>query len=147
MPLELDTFGITGLILVLAAAVAFIAHRLRQPLIIGFIVVGVIVGPTGFDWVHQAEALDLFAEIGIAILLFLVGLKLDVNLIRSVGPVALATGIGQIVVTAAAGFGIALLFGLDLVAAAVVGVANHVSRRRSSSSSCSAISASITDCP
>lgn len=123
MELELDTFGITALILVLAAAVAFLAHRARQPLIIAFIVVGIIVGPTGFDWVHEAEALELFAEIGIAILLFLVGLKLDVNLVRSVGPVALATGLGQIVVTAIVGFGIAMLFGLDLVAAAVVAVA------------------------
>ncbi|MCA1943653.1 MAG: cation:proton antiporter [Yonghaparkia sp.] len=123
MPLELDTFAITALVLALAAAVAFIAHRLRQPLVIGFIVVGVIVGPTGFDWVHEAPALDLFAEIGIAILLFLVGLKLDVTLIRSVGPVALATGLGQIGITAVAGFGIAALFGLDLLAAAVVGVA------------------------
>jgi Kef-type K+ transport system membrane component KefB len=76
-----------------------------------------------FDWVHEAEALELFAEIGIAILLFLVGLKLDINLVRSVGPVALVTGLGQIVVTAIVGFGIALLFGLDLIAAAVVAVA------------------------
>ena len=123
MALELDTFAITALILVLAATVAFLAHRAKQPLIIAFIVVGIIVGPTGFDWVHEAEALELFAEIGIAILLFLVGLKLDVNLVRSVGPVALATGLGQIVITAAIGFGISLLFGLDLLAAAVVAVA------------------------
>ncbi len=123
MAFELDTFGITALILALAAGVAFIAHRARQPLIIAFIIVGIIAGPSVFDWVHEAEALELFAEIGIAILLFLVGLKLDVNLVRSVGPVALATGLGQIVVTAIVGFGIALLFGLDLVAAAVVAVA------------------------
>ncbi|MFM2353595.1 MAG: hypothetical protein RLZZ608_1001, partial [Actinomycetota bacterium] len=123
MALELDTFGITALILALAAAVAFLANRARQPLIIAFIVVGIVVGPSALDWVHEAEALELFAEIGIAILLFLVGLKLDVNLVRSVGPVALATGLGQIVIMAIVGVGIALLFGLDLVAAAVVGVA------------------------
>ncbi len=123
MELELDTFGTTALILVVAAAVAFLAHRAKQPLIIAFIIVGIIAGPSVFDWVHEAEALELFAEIGIAILLFLVGLKLDVNLVRSVGPVALATGLGQIVVTAIVGFGIATLFGLDLLAAAVVGVA------------------------
>lgn len=123
MELELDTFGTTALILVLAATVAFIAHRARQPLIIAFIVVGVVVGPSVLDWVHEAEALELFAEIGIAILLFLVGLKLDINLVRSVGLVALATGLGQIAVMAIVGFGISMLFGLDLIAAAVVGVA------------------------
>ena len=112
MALELDTFGMTGLILVLAATVAFLAHRARQPLIIAFILVGVLVGPSALDWVHDAEALQLFAEIGIAILLFLVGLKLDVTLVRSVGTVALATGLGQIAVTAVVGFGIALLLSL-----------------------------------
>ena len=123
MELELDTFGTTALILVVASALAFVAHRARQPLIIAFIIVGIIAGPSFFDWVHDAEALELFAEIGIAILLFLVGLKLDINLVRSVGPVALATGLGQIAVMAIAGFGFSLLFGLDLIAAAVVGVA------------------------
>lgn len=123
MQLELDSFGTTALILVLAATVAFLAHRARQPLIIAFILVGVVVGPSALDWVNNAEALDLFAEIGIAILLFLVGLKLDVNLVRSVGPVALATGLGQIAIMAIVGFGISMLFGLDLIAAAVVGVA------------------------
>ena len=123
MEFELDTFGTTALILVLAAAAALLAHRAKQPLIVAFIIVGVIAGPSVFDWVHEAEALELFAEIGIAILLFLVGLKLDVNLVRSVGPVALATGLGQITITAIVGFGIATLFGLDLLAAAVVGVA------------------------
>lgn len=123
MELEFDTFGTTALILVVAAAIAFLAHRARQPLIIAFIIVGIIAGPSVFDWVSDAEALELFAEIGIAILLFLVGLKLDVNLVRSVGPIALATGLGQIAVTAVVGFGIAVLFGLDMLAAAIVAVA------------------------
>lgn len=120
---QLDAFGLTAAILVLAGAVAFVAHRLRQPLIIAFIVVGVLVGPSALDWVHEAEPLELFAEIGIAILLFLVGLKLDISLVRSVGPVALATGIGQIIVTAIAGFGIAFAFGLDPLGAAIVAIA------------------------
>lgn len=121
--LQLDAFGLTAAILAIAGVVAVIAHRLRQPLIIAFIVVGVLVGPSALDWVHEAEPLELFAEIGIAILLFLVGLKLDITLVRSVGPVALVTGIGQIVVTAIIGFGIALAFGLEPIAAGIVAVA------------------------
>lgn len=121
--MQLDAFGLTAAILVLAGAVAFVAHRLRQPLIIAFIVVGVLVGPSALNWVHEAEPLELFAEIGIAILLFLVGLKLDISLVRSVGPVALATGIGQIIVTVIAGFGIAFAFGLDPLGAAMVAIA------------------------
>ncbi len=123
MPLELDTFGITAAILAVAGVVAFLAHRARQPLIIAFILVGVVVGPSALGWITDAEPLELFAEIGIAILLFLVGLKLDVALIRSIGAVALMTGLGQVVFTSAVGFGIALLFGLDPVAALYVAVA------------------------
>lgn len=123
MPLELDTFGITAAILAVAGVVAFLAHRARQPLIIAFILVGIVVGPSALGWITEAEPLELFAEIGIAILLFLVGLKLDVALIRSIGVVALMTGLGQVVFTSAVGFGIALLFGLDPIAALYVAVA------------------------
>ncbi|UYN84486.1 MAG: cation:proton antiporter [Microcella sp.] len=123
MHLELDTFGLTAAILAVAGLVAFLAHRARQPLIIAFILVGIVVGPSVLGWVAEVEPLELFAEIGIAILLFLVGLKLDVNLIRSIGTVALLTGLGQVVFTSAIGFGIALLFGLDPIAALYVAVA------------------------
>jgi len=123
MDLNLDSFGLTAAILAVAGFVAFLAHRAKQPLIIAFILVGIVVGPSVLNWVVEVEPLELFAEIGIAILLFLVGLKLDVNLIRSIGTVALLTGLGQVVFTSAVGFGIALLFGLDPVAALYVAVA------------------------
>ena len=123
MQLELDTFGLTAAILAVAGVVAFLAHRAKQPLIIAFILVGIIVGPSVLGWVDEVEPLELFAEIGIAILLFLVGLKLDVNLIRSIGKVALLTGLGQVFFTSAIGFGIALLFGLEPIAALYVAVA------------------------
>jgi len=123
MQTELDTFGLTAAILAVAGVVAFLAHRAKQPLIIAFILVGVIVGPSVLGWVAEVKPLELFAEIGIAILLFLVGLKLDINLIRSIGKVALLTGLGQVVFTSAIGFGIALLFGLEPIAALYVAVA------------------------
>jgi len=123
MELELDTFGLTAAILAIAGVVAFLAHRAKQPLIIAFILVGIVVGPNVLGLIEEAEALDLLAEIGIAILLFLVGLKLDIRLVRSIGKVALLTGLGQVVFTALIGWVIALLFGIDLVAAIYVAVA------------------------
>lgn len=123
MAFELDTFGLTAAILAIAGVVAFLAHRAKQPLLIAFILVGIIVGPSVLGWIDDAEPLELLAKIGIAMLLFLVGLKLDINLIRSIGTVALLTGLGQVVFTSAIGFGIALVFGLDPVAALYVAVA------------------------
>ena len=118
-----DTFTTTALVLAVAAVAAFIAHRARQPLIVAFIVVGILVGPSVLNWVSDSEPLELFAEIGIAVLLFLVGLKLDIQLVRTTGKVALATGLGQVLFTSLAGFGLALLLGMTATVAAYVAVA------------------------
>lgn len=67
--------------------------------------------------------MELFAHIGIAVLLFIVGLKLDLNLIRTTGPVAVAAGLGQVLLTSAMGLAMALLMGMDAVGAAYVSVA------------------------
>lgn len=60
---------------------------------------------------------------GIALLLFLVGLRLDLQVIRTMGPVALATGLGQVAFTSIIGFGLCLALGLSVVASIYVAVA------------------------
>jgi Kef-type K+ transport system membrane component KefB len=120
--LEDSFYQIAG-ILGLAAVAGLIATQLRQPLIVAFIAVGVAVGPAGLDWVQAGEEVDILATLGISVLLFLVGLKLDLHLIRSIGPVALATGLGQVAFTSGIGFLIALGLGLDTTSAVYVGVA------------------------
>lgn len=116
-------FTTIALVLLVAAVIGAIAVRLRQPLIVAFIAVGVIVGPAWLGWVRPDETLELLASIGVSILLFLVGLKLDVQIIRSLGPVALATGLGQVVFTSVVGFVLCLLLGLSAVASLYVAVA------------------------
>lgn len=118
-----DLFYTTASVLAVAAVIGFIATRLKQPLIVAFIAVGIIVGPSVLGWVAEAEPLELLAEIGIAVLLFLVGLKLDVHLIRNTGKVALITGLGQVLFTSVVGFFLALALGIDAVAAIYVAVA------------------------
>lgn len=110
-------------LLVLAAGVGFVGLMLRQPLIVSFIAVGILAGPSVLDIVHSAEPIDLLAELGIAILLFLVGLKLDFNLVRALGPVALITGLGQVAFTTVFGFLISLSLGLAPLTALYVSVA------------------------
>ncbi|MBX3001307.1 MAG: cation:proton antiporter [Caldilineaceae bacterium] len=110
-------------ILGLATVLGFIGQKLRQPLIIMFLATGILAGPALFGIIHSYEQIDLFAHIGIALLLFIVGLKLDFHLIRTTGPVALATGIGQIVFTSAIGLLIALAMGMSMLSAAYVAVA------------------------
>ncbi len=85
--------------------------RLRQPLLVAYIVVGIVVGPAVLGWVSAHDQIDLLAQIGITVLLFVVGLKLDLKHIRHIGPVALATSIGQLTFTILFGFSIILALG------------------------------------
>lgn len=110
-------------LLVLAAGVGFVGLMLRQPLIVSFIAVGILAGPSALDIARSDAQIDLLAELGIALLLFLVGLKLDLNLVRTLGPVALMTGLGQVAFTTIFGFLIALGLGFDAVASLYIAVA------------------------
>ena len=117
-----SSFVSVALILALAVGAGMIAKLLRQPIIVSYIIVGILAGPTAFDLVSNAEEIILFAKFGIAILLFLVGLKLDFHMIQSTGKVAAIGGIAQVVFTAAVGFAIALLFGFDVTTSLYIAV-------------------------
>jgi Kef-type K+ transport system membrane component KefB len=112
-----------AILLVVAIVVGGIGILLRQPLIIAFIAVGIIAGPAWLSIIEDQETFELLAEVGIALLLFVVGLKLDINLIRQSGPVALYTGLGQVLFTSVIGFGIAMALGISTIHALYVAVA------------------------
>ena len=118
-----SVFYQVGAILGMAAAGGALALLLRQPLIVAFIAVGILLGPSGLEWVVYRNEIELFARLGIALLLFVVGLKLDLHIIRTVGPVALLTGLGQVVFTSVVGYLIALALGMSHVSAIYVAVA------------------------
>ena len=120
---ETSSFIEIALILGLATLIGIVGQKLRQPLIIMFLVTGILSGPSFLGIIHSYEQIELLAHIGIALLLFIVGLKLDLNLIRTTGPVALATGLGQIVFTSLIGFVIAIAMGMSYLNAAYVSVA------------------------
>ena len=117
------TFTEIAIILGLAAALGMIGQKLRQPLIIMFLAAGILAGPSFLSIIQSYEEIELLAHIGIALLLFIVGLKLDLHLIKTTGPVALATGLGQIVFTSLIGFFIAIALGMSALSAAYVAVA------------------------
>jgi Kef-type K+ transport system membrane component KefB len=118
-----NIFSEIAALLLVAAAVGALSVWLKQPLILGYIFVGILAGPSMFGWVIARDQVDLLARMGIAILLFVVGLKLDLHLIRTLGSVALATGLGQVIFTSVIGYFLALALGLNPVAAIYVAVA------------------------
>jgi Kef-type K+ transport system membrane component KefB len=117
-----DAFADVAVILLVSALVGAVAARLHQPLVVGFVFVGVLVGPSVLGIVQPGGALELPAELGVAILLFVVGLRLDLHVVRALGSVALVTGVVQVAVFAAAGLLLALAFGMGLVPALYVGI-------------------------
>lgn len=114
-----DQFAV---LLLITTVLGAIAVRLRQPILTAYIVVGILLGPAGFSLVSAHDQLDLLAQVGITVLLFVVGLKLDLHQIRHIGPVALATGLGQLTFTILFGFFIILALGKGWLEALYVAV-------------------------
>ncbi len=111
-------------VLGVAAALSFFAHKLRQPLIVAYILTGVLVGPGALALSgNHREVFDTFSQVGVAFLLFTVGLGLNWRSVKDIGGVALMTGLGQVALTALAAFGLSHALGFDLRTSAYVSVA------------------------
>ncbi len=96
---------------------------LKQPAIIGYILSGILAGPSLFNIIQATTTLETFSHIGVALLLFFVGLSLNPKVIKDVGRVALLTGIGQVVFTSGIGFLIVRALGYSLIASVYIAVA------------------------
>jgi len=118
-----SAFGQIALILLVAAGAGYLAHLAKQPVLVAYIFVGILLGPAVFGFVAADAVIEGLAKVGIAILLFLVGLKLEIGLIKSTGLVALLTGVGQVVFTSVVGFFIVLALGFDIIPAIYISVA------------------------
>ncbi|GMU39201.1 MAG: potassium efflux system protein [Chloroflexota bacterium] len=110
-------------LLLLAAAAGALGTLLKQPLIVSFIAVGIGAGPAGLDLISDSEAWELLSAVGISLLLFVVGLRLDTDEIRATGVVALITGLGQVLFTSIVGFGITLALGFGVTPSIYVAIA------------------------
>lgn len=118
-----EVFSEFALLLLVSAAAGALAMVLRQPMLIAYIAVGLVAGPAVLGLVKAHDQINLLAQVGVAVLLFVVGLKLDLRHIRHIGPVALATGLGQLGFTIVFGFILTMLLGWGPVEALYVAVA------------------------
>src|SRR5437868_14040692 len=101
----MDTvFSGLSLIIVIGAAVAFLMRAINQPLIIGHILTGIIVGPAVFHVAKSPDTLALFSDLGIALLLFIIGLGLNPQILREVSKPATYVGVIQVGFITALGF-------------------------------------------
>jgi Kef-type K+ transport system membrane component KefB/Trk K+ transport system NAD-binding subunit len=112
-----------SIILVIATIIAAIMKLLKQPLIIGYIFAGIVVSPFFLNLIKSQDTLTVFSQIGVAFLLFIVGLSLNPKVIKEVGKVSLITGLGQVVFTSLIGFLIARGFGFEIISSLYIAVA------------------------
>jgi CPA2 family monovalent cation:H+ antiporter-2 len=105
-----------AIIMVVASVMALVSYRLKQPMVIGYIAAGMIIGPytPPFSFILHPEILNLLAEIGIVLLLFVVGLEYPIAKLRSVGRKALVIAFSEAFGTFGLGFAVGQLIGMTL---------------------------------
>ena len=105
-----------AIIMVVASVMALVSYRLKQPMVIGYIVAGMIIGPytPPFSFILHPEILNLLAEIGIVLLLFVVGLEYPIAKLRSVGRKALIIAFSEAFGTFGLGFAVGQVIGMTL---------------------------------
>lgn len=111
-----------SLVFAIAAGVSMVLRALRQPLIIGYIATGVLCGSTLLNVVHDHAAFDSFSQIGIALLLFIVGLGLNVGVIRGTGKSVISVFLLKCLIVIGAGFGLGKIFGMNGTESLLVGL-------------------------
>ena len=118
---ELNLITDLTLVLIVAVIGGALAFRLGQPLVLGYLVAGALVGPYALGLVAEVHQVQVLAEIGVALLMFALGVEFSIASLRSVRGVAVLGGAAQIVLSIGLGIGIGLFFGFDLVSSAFFG--------------------------
>ena len=111
------------LVIILAFGVVIVAvfHRFKLPSTAGFILAGVIVGPEGLGFIGDIHQVEVLAEVGVALLLFGIGLELSLEKLRRLWKPILAGGFLQVALTMLITYAVARFYGLSNNSAIFVG--------------------------
>lgn len=103
-----------GIVVLAATIVGLIAHFLRQPLLLAYLIAGALIGPIGFKLIQEQGSIDTISEIGLVLLLFIIGLELNISEILRAGKQLLVAGFGQFPICVALGIGLFWMLGFAL---------------------------------
>ncbi|MFA6525199.1 MAG: cation:proton antiporter [Patescibacteria group bacterium] len=113
-----------SLLLAITVSIAFIIRLLKQPLIVAYIIAGIICGPLILNQLNgDHEMYEMFAQFGMVLLLFIIGLNLNFRHLKSIGKVSIITGLGQIIFTAGIGTVLLLIINMQIIPALYLAVA------------------------
>ncbi|MDO8335870.1 MAG: cation:proton antiporter [Candidatus Saccharibacteria bacterium] len=120
---SIDLFAQLSLIIVLVTFVSMIVRFLKQPLILGYILTGLIIGPSFLGLVSKGnESFEVFSSIGITLLLFIIGMGLNAGVFKKLGKVVGLVALSELVVVGSVGFFITQSFGFNFTEAMLVGL-------------------------
>lgn len=102
-----------AVVMIIAALVTIVFHRFKQPVVLGYIVAGVIIGPhtPPFPLIQEKETIDTLAELGVVLLMFSLGLEFSLRKLKQVGSTAFIAAILEIVLMVWIGYQIGRFFG------------------------------------
>jgi Kef-type K+ transport system membrane component KefB/voltage-gated potassium channel Kch len=101
-----------ALCVIVAAVLAFVANKFKQPALLAYLLAGVLIGPEiGFKLITDPEVIEAISEIGLVLLLFIIGLEMDLKKLRASGKPVIATGVTQFLICVALGIPFFLLLG------------------------------------
>jgi CPA2 family monovalent cation:H+ antiporter-2 len=94
-----------AVIMIIAAIMLFLTHKLKQSMVIGYLIAGMIIGPytPPFTLINQIETVNIFAELGIIMLLFVIGIEFPIAKLKQIGKISMIVGltesIGTLIIT------------------------------------------------
>lgn len=119
----MEIFIELSIIIIIATLVSVVMRMFKQPLVVGYILSGIIAGPYMLGVLKSVDQIEIFSKIGISILLFIVGLSLSPKIVKEVGKISVITGLGQVIFTSIIGFFICIALKFSVVEAVFVSVA------------------------
>ncbi len=110
---DTDLLSAIAISVIAATVIAFLARLVRLPLLIAYIIAGVIIGgKIGFGWIQSEAQIEHVSEIGLILLLFIIGLEIDLKKLLKAGKAVLLTGGLQVPICGALSFGVLWLVGV-----------------------------------
>lgn len=117
-----DVFGELSLVIVIAMGVSVLMKFFKQPLILGYILSGLLVGPSLLGLIHSTETFEAFSKLGIALLLFIIGLGMNIKELRKLGRVVALITVSSLTTIGTLGFTVSSLMGFTKTEALIIGL-------------------------
>ena len=121
MPHDLPLLNDLIILLLASVPIAFLCHKLRLPVIVGFMLTGILIGPYGLKLINDVHAVEILAEIGVMLLLFTIGLEFSLGRLMEMKRLVLWGGGLQVLLTTLLGLGIFFLLGWPFKQAVLFG--------------------------